>query len=58
MTTRKILACRLHMAQRPGLMSGSGNALPVAGSICRACKFSELFVQTDLAGKCAIVASR
>jgi len=39
------------------LKSGRGNALLVSGSIYEACKFFELFDQTDLHGKCAIVTS-
>lgn len=39
------------------LKSGKGNALLVSGSIDSACRFFEMFQQTDLAGKCAIVTS-
>ena len=39
------------------LKSGHGNAMLVSGSIYEACKFFELFDQTDLHGKCAIVTS-
>ena len=39
------------------LQSGHGNALLVSGSIYSACRFFEMFQQTDLAGKCAIVTS-
>ena len=39
------------------LASGRGNAMLVSGSIYEACKFFELFDQTDLHGKCAIVTS-
>lgn len=45
------------MNTRPRLMSGRGNAMLVSGSIYQACKYYELFQQTDLAGKCAIVTS-
>jgi len=45
------------MATRDRLMSGYGNAMLVAGSIYSACRFFDLFQQTDLAGKCAIVTS-
>jgi type I restriction enzyme R subunit len=38
-------------------MSGHGNAILVSGSIYQACKFYELFSQTELAGKCAIITS-
>jgi len=39
------------------LKSGRGNAMLVSGSIYEACKFFELFDQTDLHGRCAIVTS-
>jgi type I restriction enzyme R subunit len=39
------------------LQSGHGNALLVSGSIYSACRFFEMFQQTDLKGKCAIVTS-
>jgi len=39
------------------LQSGHGNALLVSGSIYSACRFFEMFQQTDLGGKCAIVTS-
>ena len=47
----------LDMATRDRLESGRGNAMLVSGSIYQACKFYELFDQTELAGKCAIVTS-
>ena len=47
----------MDMAKRPRLMDGRGNALLVSGSIYQACKFYELFSETDLKGKCAIVTS-
>ena len=47
----------LDMNERPRLMDGHGNAMLVAGSIYEACKFYELFVKTELNGKCAIVTS-
>ena len=47
----------MDMAKRPRLMDGRGNALLVSGSIFQACKLYELFSQTDLKGKCAIVTS-
>jgi type I restriction enzyme R subunit len=67
-TLRKVLSSRsrlqkivgdilMDMETRPRLMSGRGNALIVCGSIYEACKLYELFCQTDLAGKCAIVTS-
>ena len=45
------------METRDRLKSGHGNALLVSDSIYAACRFFELFQQTDLAGKCAIVTS-
>ncbi|ODU09132.1 MAG: restriction endonuclease subunit R [Rubrivivax sp. SCN 71-131] len=47
----------LDMSTRPRLMSGHGNAMLVAGSIYEACAFYELFANTELQGKCAIVTS-
>jgi type I restriction enzyme R subunit len=47
----------MDMATRDRLKSGRGNALLVSGSIYQACKFYELFSNTDLKGKCAIVTS-
>ena len=45
------------METRDRLTSGRGNALLVSDSIYSACRFFDLFRQTDLAGKCAIVTS-
>lgn len=45
------------MNTRPRLMDGHGNAMLVAGSIYEACKYYELFQDTELAGKCAVVTS-
>ncbi|MGI6354637.1 MAG: HsdR family type I site-specific deoxyribonuclease [Lentisphaerae bacterium] len=47
----------MDMATRDRLKSGHGNALLVTGSIYSACCFFELFQNTELAGKCAIVTS-
>jgi type I restriction enzyme R subunit len=47
----------LDMNTRPRLLSGHGNALLVAGSIYEACKLYELFADTELKGKCAVVTS-
>ncbi len=47
----------LDMAEKSRLMDDRGNAMLAAGSIYEACKFYELFDQTDLAGKCAIITS-
>lgn len=40
------------MEIKPRLHDGRGNAMLVAGSIYQACKFYELFQQTQLRGKC------
>jgi len=67
-TMQKVLSARsrletivadilMDMATRDRLKSGHGNAILVSGSIYSACRFFELFQQTDLAGKCAIVTS-
>jgi type I restriction enzyme R subunit len=47
----------MDMATRDRLKSGHGNAMLISGSIYSACRFFEMFQQTDLAGKCAIVTS-
>ncbi|ORI16415.1 restriction endonuclease subunit R, partial [Rhodococcus erythropolis] len=47
----------LDMETKPRLMDRRGNAMLVGSSIYQACKFYELFSQTDLKGKCAIVTS-
>jgi type I restriction enzyme R subunit len=67
-TMQKVLSARdrlekivadilMDMATRDRLRSGHGNALLVSGSIYSACRFFEMFQQTDLAAKCAIVTS-
>ena len=47
----------IDMETRDRLKSGCGNAMLVSGSIYSACRFFEMFQQTDLAHKCAIVTS-
>jgi type I restriction enzyme R subunit len=47
----------MDMNTRPRLADGHGNAMLVAGSIYEACKYFELFDQTELKGKCAVVSS-
>ena len=47
----------LDMAERDRLKSGRGNAMLVADSIFSACRFFQLFQDTPLKGKCAIVTS-
>ena len=45
------------MATKSRLLDGRGNAMLVCASVYQACKAYELFSQTSLAGKCAIVTS-
>ena len=45
------------METKDRLKSGHGNAILVSDSIYSACRFFEMFQQTDLAGRCAIVTS-
>ena len=47
----------LDMGTRDRLKSGRGNAMLVANSIYSACRFYDLFQETPLKGKCAIVTS-
>lgn len=47
----------LDMATKPRLCDERGNAMLVCDSIYQACKVYELFSNTDLKGKCAIVTS-
>jgi len=42
---------------KPRLKSGQGNAMLVASSVSEACKYYELFQNTDLKGHCAVVTS-
>lgn len=67
-TMQKVLSARdrlakivadilVDMATRDRLMSGHGNAILISGSIYSACRFFEMFRETELAGKCAIVTS-
>lgn len=67
-TMRKVLSSRdrlgkivddilFDMETRDRLMSHRGNAMLVSSSIYQACKLYEMFSETELAGKCAIVTS-
>lgn len=47
----------LDMDTKPRLMNGYGNAMLVCASVYQACKAYEMFSQSDLAGKVAIVTS-
>lgn len=42
---------------KPRLNSGRGNAILVASGIFDACRYYELFQQTELKGKCAVITS-
>ena len=42
---------------KPRLSSGMGNAILVAGSIYEACRYFDLFQNTELKGKCAVITS-
>jgi type I restriction enzyme R subunit len=42
---------------KPRLSSGMGNAILIAGSIYEACRYFELFQNTELKGKCAVITS-
>jgi len=45
------------MDTKQALVGGYGNAMLVAGSIYQACRYWELFQDTDLKGHCAVVTS-
>lgn len=47
----------LDFATKPRLKSEMGNAILVASSIYEACKYYNLFLQTELKNKCAIITS-
>ena len=55
--TKIVADILLDMETRDRLKSGHGNALLVSDSIYQACRFFEMFQQTDLAQKCAIITS-
>jgi type I restriction enzyme R subunit len=55
---KKIVAdILLDMETRDRLRSGHGNAMLVSGSIYSACRFFEMFQETDVGDKCAIITS-
>lgn len=67
-TMRKVLSSKsrleqivsdilLDMEVKPRLMDGRGNAMLVCTSIYQACKVYEMFCNSGLAGKCAIITS-
>ncbi|MDE0186220.1 MAG: HsdR family type I site-specific deoxyribonuclease [Candidatus Poribacteria bacterium] len=47
----------MDMERRDRLLSGRGNAMLISDSIFSACRFYDLFQETPLQGKCAIVTS-
>jgi type I restriction enzyme R subunit len=67
-TMQKVLSSRSRMDRvvsdiifdfsvKPRLNANSGNAILVSGSILEACRYFELFQNTELKGKCGIVTS-
>ena len=67
-TLQKVLSSRSRMdivvsdivfdfSVKPRLSSHTGNAILVAGSIYEACKYYELFQQTEFKNRCAIITS-
>ncbi len=47
----------LDMAKLPRLSNGKGNAMLVAESVYNACQYFELFLETELKGKVAVITS-
>ena len=47
----------MDMETKPRLSDGRGNAMLVCDSVYQACKLYQMFSQTELAGKCAIITS-
>ncbi|TPH49439.1 type I restriction endonuclease subunit R [Helicobacter pylori] len=47
----------LDMAKLPRLKNEKGNAMLVAGSVCNACRYFELFLETELKDKVAVITS-
>ncbi|GHS51341.1 hypothetical protein VN1169_02050 [Helicobacter pylori] len=47
----------LDMAKLPRLKNGKGNAMLVAESVYNACRYFELFLETELKGKVAVITS-
>ncbi len=67
-TMKKVLSSRsrlekivtdilMDMDERPRLMDGMGNAMLVSDSVYNACRVYEMFSNSELSGKCAIVTS-
>ena len=67
-TVQKVLSSKSRMervvndiihdfAIKPRLCSDRGNAILVAGRIYEACRYFDLFNQTDLRGRCAVITS-
>ncbi|WQT52046.1 type I restriction endonuclease subunit R [Helicobacter pylori] len=55
--TRIVQDIVLDMAKLPRLSNGKGNAMLVAESVCDACKYFELFLETELKDKVAVITS-
>ncbi|MTB51863.1 type I restriction endonuclease subunit R [Lewinella sp. W8] len=52
-----VMDINLDFISKPRLKEGQGNAMLVAGSVYEACRYYQLFQETDLAAHCAIVTS-
>ena len=55
--TKIVADILIDMAMRDRLQNGHGNAMLISDSIYAACRFFDMFQETELAGKCAIVTS-
>ena len=55
--TKIVADILIDMAMRDRLQNGHGNAMLVSDSIYAACRFFDMFQETELGGKCAIVTS-
>jgi len=54
---RIVADIQLDFSTKPRINSSVGNAILVAGSIFEACKYYELFQQTEFSNRCAIITS-
>lgn len=52
-----VMDISLDFVKQPRLEEGRGNAMLVAGSVYEACRYYQLFQETELADRCAIVTS-
>ena len=55
--TKIVADILIDMAMRDRLQNGHGNAMLISDSIYAACRFFDMFQETELGGKCAIVTS-